>query len=119
MGYDYDYYSSVDTDWIKEVWKVEWVKPLHPIFDPKQARDYLNQTKIWIDANRVEHRIKDMDESYLFNVLAWMRRRRDEIEFAVNFISYELEGEYQAYQSVPDSNLYEKILKQYKKVAGL
>lgn len=63
------------------------LKYVHPISQPDRIRPYLKQTAIWTDHEGVDHRIKDMDKEYIFNVLSWLRQNQERINFTYNFKS--------------------------------
>ena len=114
MGID-EWYRD---DWYDPIMVEEpVVQRLHPIFDPKQVGEYMNQTKIWIDANRTEHRIKNLDERYLVNILSWINRKRGDINFAANLVAAATE-DYGSYIDIQYSPLYNKLQKRYLKVSG-
>ena len=55
----------------------------HPLYDPLKMDAYLNQTKVWIDAKRHRHVIKDMeDRSDLFNILNYLRNHAEQMSWA-------------------------------------
>lgn len=57
------------------------VRKSHPIFDPEQFWDYVNQTKIWINKEQQEFRIKQLEKQYLFNILKWADNHSEEIYY--------------------------------------
>ena len=69
----------------KWVDRTETIKVTHPIVDPENIWEFINQTKIWKDANLAEIRIKDMDKFHLFNVLKWADKNQDEIQFTLEY----------------------------------
>lgn len=60
-------------------------KFVHPISQPDTIHTYLRQTRIWIDHEGIEHKIKNMDKEYIWNVLSWLHTNADRISYTYNF----------------------------------
>jgi hypothetical protein len=110
------YYDSWTDDEILRIVDSYKSPKAHPIADPEKVHEYLNQTKVWIDSAQIEHKIKDMDKRYLFNVLSWFENNYDRIRYTYEFVE-RLSDEYASVQPPIDKTpLIFKLKSRYKKL---
>lgn len=89
-------------------------KFVHPISQPDTIHSYLRQTRIWVDHEGVEHKIKDMSKEYIWNVLSWLNTNKARIEFTYYF-SVDSDG-----MGLPlEAPLVKKLERRYLKLSGI
>lgn len=93
----------------------------HPLFDPELVWDFLNQKKIWVNKYLLEIPVKEMDKSYLFNVLKWVDKNWEEIGFTLAYARKleKFDDEYGEFRMPVEFPLFEKIEKRYLKLNGI
>lgn len=107
-NYDYDDYYDTERRFVPRLVVSKFV---HPISQPDTIEKYLNQTKVWMDHEGTEHKIKDMDKEYIFNILSWARKNYDRLDFTYNFLE-------EVSISVLDLPLFDKLRTRYKKLVA-
>lgn len=63
----------------------------HPLSNPKKMREFLSQTRYWVDASLSKVRIKDMDSDYLFATMLFLIKRAAQVHFSFEMY-YVLKG---------------------------
>lgn len=53
----------------------------HPLSNPKKMREFLSQTRFWVDSSLTKIRIKEMDSDYLLATMIWLIKRAAETKF--------------------------------------
>lgn len=95
--------------------RMKLVKYIHPFSNPKEVEKYLNQTKVWVDRDGTDIKIKDIEEDYLFNILSWLHDNDDRIYFTRNIIADLGDSEVFA-DSLEETPLVKKLRERYKKL---
>jgi len=63
----------------------------HPLSNPKKMREFLSQTRYWVDAQFSKVRIRDMDSDYLLSTMIHLLNRSVAVRFIYETY-YELKG---------------------------
>jgi len=109
-AYD-DFYEEDDVERaIRTYPRIIQMKFVHPISQPDKIEKYVKQTKVWIDGNGAEHKIKDMEKEYLFNILSWAEDKKDKLNFTYTILNGEE-------RDIRLSPLFIKIRDRYFKLA--
>lgn len=81
----------------------------HPISQPDTIERFLTQTKVWMDREGTEHKIKDLEKEYIFNILSWAQKQHDRLTFTLEFIN-------PSNIDVLQMPLFEKLRARYRKL---
>jgi hypothetical protein len=118
--YDDDYYEDdIETKGaIRKFPRLVTRKFVHPISQPDKIDKYVNQAKVWIDAEGTEYKIKDMEKEYLFNILSWTENNKDRLNFTYNFKNYlrddvPLVDRDAAFRDIRQTKLMKRVRKEY------
>lgn len=97
------------------------VKFIHPISQPDTIHNFLSQKVYWIDTAGEKHKIKDMDKEYLFNVLSWMEKNKERIEFTWRFLTKleNIPGANDGLWAFDRSPLVTRLKNRYAKLIGI
>ncbi len=91
----------------------------HPISDPLEFWRYMNQTKIWVDRFRMEHKLKELDRDYLFNIIAFMQDKRARLEFTFRTAIEIGQAPQDASPDIEALPLYKAVHRRYIRMVGV